>query len=126
MKRPHTLAESLPGIRRMALYFWPFTRTRRMLLAGSVLALLLKVGLQSLEPWPLKFVFDRVLRIRHQGRIPVMRTRLDGFDPATLIMIGALAIILITALRGLVEYLSEVGFARLANRVLAEVRSTVF
>jgi ATP-binding cassette subfamily B protein len=126
MKRPHTLAESLPGLRRMALYFWPFTRGRRVLLAGSVLALILKVGLQSLEPWPLKFVFDRVLRIRHHARIPVMRTRLDGFDPATLIMIGALAIIVITALRGLVEYMSEVGFARLANRVLAEVRSTVF
>jgi ATP-binding cassette subfamily B protein len=55
-----------------------------------------------------------------------MRTFLDGFDPATLIMIGAVAIIFITALRGLAEYISEIGFARLANRVVADVRGTVF
>ena len=67
MGRPKTLQKSLPGFWRMARYFWPYIRKQRLLIAGSMLALFAEIGLRSLEPWPLKFVIDRIIGTPHAG-----------------------------------------------------------
>ncbi|MGC8642083.1 MAG: ABC transporter ATP-binding protein, partial [Isosphaeraceae bacterium] len=121
MSRPRTLPESLPGLRHLAVFLGPFLARQRGLLSVSLLALFCEVGLGTLEPWPLKFIFDQVLGARRRAGSSLAQW-VGQFDPATVVTAAALALVLISGLRSLADFFSTVGFARLANRVLAEVR----
>jgi ATP-binding cassette subfamily B protein len=125
MKRAHTLRESLPGLRRIFAHLRPYARKQRVLIAGSFVALFVQVGLHSLEPWPLKFIFDHLLRVKRHSRVPSI-TALEGLDAANLITLAALAIIVVSGLRAVADYLSTFGFAVVANRVLTEVRADLY
>jgi ATP-binding cassette subfamily B protein len=123
MKRPKTLQASLPGMRRILLRFWPYLRKYRLLTAASFLVLLVEVALRALEPWPLKFVIDRLLgatHSRHGGDL------FAAVDTATLLTLAALAIVVITGLRALADYANTLGFGVVGNRVLSEVRNDLF
>ena len=61
---------------RLISAFWPEIRQQHWLLAASLAAVLLTAGLQVLEPWPLKFIYDSLFR---------------GRDAAALIALSALA-----------------------------------
>jgi ATP-binding cassette, subfamily B, bacterial len=125
MRRPSKLKECLPGLRHILSRFWPYIRKQRGLIVGSLLLLFAGVGLRLLEPWPLKIVFDRVIPIHHHkaaSSIPL----LDALDPATLLVLAALAVVAINALRGLADYGYTVGFALTSNRVLTAVRDEVY
>src|SRR5262249_29400587 len=100
-------------------------RKQHRLVAASLLALLAEVVLGTLEPWPLKFIFDHVLGARHPGR-PSIFSALEEFDSSTVITVSALALVLISGLRGLADYWNTIGFARVADRVLAEVRADLY
>jgi ATP-binding cassette subfamily B protein len=95
------------------------------LIAASLLALLAEVVLGTLEPWPLKFIFDHVLGARHRGRFSAF-WGFESYDTSTIITVSALAIVLISGLRALADYWNTIGFARVANRVLAEVRGDLY
>jgi ATP-binding cassette subfamily B protein len=125
MKRRRTLHQSLPGLRHIFLFFWPRLRKQYRLVAASLLALLAEVILGTLEPWPLKFVFDRVLGTRHRGRLSLF-SAFESLDAPTIITVSALAIIVISGLRGLADYWNTIGFARVANRVLTQVRADLY
>jgi ATP-binding cassette subfamily B protein len=125
MKRRRTLHQSLPELRHILRFFWPRLRKQRRLIAASLAALLAEVVLGTLEPWPLKLIFDHVLGVRHRGRSPVFPA-LEALDTSTLITLSALAIILISGLRALADYANTIGFARVANRVLTEVRGDLY
>jgi ATP-binding cassette subfamily B protein len=125
MKRPHTLRESLPGLRRIFAFLRPYARKQRLLIAGSFIALFVQVGIHSLEPWPLKFIFDRLLRVRRTSRLPSIPA-LEGLSPGALLAVAALAIIVMVGLRAIADYLSTYGFAVVANRVLTQVRADVY
>src|SRR5262249_6952563 len=125
MKRPHTLHESLPGLRRIFAFLRPYARKQRMLIAGSFLALFASVAIHALEPWPLKFIFDHLLRVRRHSRVPSISV-LEGLPPGKLLAVAALAIIVLTGLRAIAEYFSGFGFAVAANRVLTEVRADLY
>jgi ATP-binding cassette subfamily B protein len=90
-----------------------------------MLALLAEVVLGTLEPWPLKFIFDHVLGTRHRAR-PSVLSAFEALDTSTIITVSALAIIVISGLRALADYWNAIGFARVANRVLAEVRGDLY
>ncbi len=124
MGRPRTLRQSLPGLRRVVSVLWPYLRRHRAMMGGSVLSLLAAVALNLLEPWPLKFVFDRVLHQGHGGlaRLPVLE-RLDSLE---VLAIAALALVVIVGLRAVAEYFSTVSFALIGNRVLTQVRDDLF
>jgi ATP-binding cassette subfamily B protein len=66
-----------------------------------------------------------VLGARHRGR-PSIFSAFEAFDSSTVITVSALALVLISGLRGLADYWNTIGFARVANRVLAEVRGDVY
>jgi ATP-binding cassette, subfamily B, bacterial len=122
--RPQSIHESLPGLWRVARHFTPYIRRQRALVAGSTLALFAEVVMKALEPWPLKFVFDRVIGP------PVGASSgfaaVDALDPLALLTFAALAVVAVVALRALAAYLSTVGFALVGNRVLTEVRSDLY
>jgi ATP-binding cassette subfamily B protein len=125
MKRRRTFSESLPGLRHLVVYFGPRLRKQHRLVAGTMMALFAEVVLATLEPWPLKLIFDHVLGTQRKGRSYVS-VALAAFDVSTIIAVSALAIILISGLRALAEYASTIGFARVANRLVTEVRGELF
>jgi ATP-binding cassette subfamily B protein len=125
MKRARTLLQNWAGLRRIVVHFWPAIRKHRSLLGVSLLAVLAGVVFRVLEPWPLKFIFDRLFPGKHY-RLPLPIPALDGLEPATLITLAALATVLITGLRALADYANTVGFAKVGNRVLTEVRGDLF
>jgi ATP-binding cassette subfamily B protein len=125
MKRPRTLPESVPRLRQIFVFLRPHLRRQRVLLAGSVLALLAEVVLSTLEPWPLKFIFDHVLGSKRRSGSALVAL-VEGWEPATIVTASALAIIVLSGLRSLADYVSTVGFARVANRILAEIRGQVY
>jgi ATP-binding cassette subfamily B protein len=90
-----------------------------------LLALLAEVGLRILEPWPLKFIFDHVLGTKRRGGSAVLPS-VVALDPATIITVSALAIVIINGLRALADYGSTIGFTRIANRVLTAVRGELY
>lgn len=125
MAQPQSFKQSLPGIWRVLRHFWPQTRKHRWLMATSWAALLAEVGFRLLEPWPLKVVFDRVINKMH-GAHGYKVTFFDIFDPITLLAIMATLTVLLTALRAMAGYWTTVGFAKIGNRVLAQVRLQLY
>ncbi len=125
MSRPQTLSKSLPGLWRITKYFWPQLRKHRPLILGAMTALFAEVGLRLLEPWPVKFVFDRVIGTSRGARawgIPA----LANFSPTALIALAALGAASISGARALAAYWNNIGFAKLGNRVLTQVRSQLY
>jgi ATP-binding cassette, subfamily B, bacterial len=125
MSRPQKLQETLPGLWRVFRHFWPWIRRQRPLIAGSLLALFAGIALRLLEPWPLKVVLDCVI---HTGRPARLATTpaLEALDPMLLLTLAALAVVVISGLRALMDYYNAVGFAVLGNRVLREVRDHAY
>src|SRR2546421_3942415 len=120
---PETVPKPLPGLWRILSHFWPQVRQYRLLIAGSWTALLAEVGLRLLEPWPLKVIFDTLFaKERRLYRVSIY----DIFDPVTLLTMAAIAVVTITALRALSAYWNTIGFAKLGNRVLTQVRTQLY
>src|SRR6266496_6538195 len=125
MAKSGNLRENLPGLWRISRYFWPHTRQYKGLIAASLFALLAEVGLRLLEPWPLKFVFDRILDSGRRDRLRFLPDW-QGVDVMTLLAIAAAAVVLVTSLRSLASYWQTVGFAQIGNRILRKVRSQLY
>jgi ATP-binding cassette subfamily B protein len=117
--------ERLPSLRRILAYFWPYLRKYRLLIAGSLVALLVETAFQSLGPWPLKFIFDLLFHTKRHGHAASLEF-LERLDPYTVLTLAAVAMVVITALRGLANYLSTIGFSLVGNRVLTEVRNDLY
>ncbi|QCO56678.1 ABC transporter ATP-binding protein (plasmid) [Pseudorhodobacter turbinis] len=119
--RKDKLSEVMPSLGRILRRLAPYLRGHHGVLGGSVLALLAATAMKLLEPWPLKFVIDRV--------VPSAAGEVAGLAqlaPTTLLALCAVGLVVITALKALFQYLSTVGFAIVGNRVLTKVRSDLF
>lgn len=121
--RPGRLVAALPGLWRIVIRFAPYLRKERALIAGSVLALPAVTLLRLLEPWPLKFVIDRLVGVHAHT---AGAGGLAAIDTATLIPLCALALVLVVALKAGAEYLATVGFSLVGNRVTSAVREDLF
>src|SRR2546429_9715649 len=114
MGRPLSLRDSLPGLGRLTRRFWPYVRRERPLIMVSLVALYAEIGLRLLEPWPLKWVLDRVAGVtRHRGlsRLPL----LHALAPATLPALSAGAVIVFAGPRGLAASHNTLRVARLGE-----------
>jgi len=127
MAQPPSLRDSLPGLGRLLRRFWPYVRRERRLVTASLVALYAEIGLRLLEPWPLKVVLDRILApSTAHGHAGSGLHLLRDVDPATLLLLSALAVIGFAGLRALAAYYNTVGFALVGNRVLTAVRSELY
>ena len=125
MSRPAKLKECLPGLGHIFSRFRPYIRKQRGLIAGSLISLFLGVGLRLLEPWPLKIVFDRVIGVQKNDALAAI-PGLDALEPMHLLLLAAIGVVFIIALRSLADYGCTVGFALASNRVLSAVREQVY
>lgn len=124
MSRPKGLPQVMPAFLRIVRRLWPYVRKNRVLLWAALAAVLARTALRLLEPWPIKWVFDRVL-------VPVPDPRdglpfLGALDAGTLTIVAALTLMAIFGLRALAEYWSSVWFAIVGNRVVTEVRDDLY
>ena len=111
MSRPQNLHDSLPSLwRHLCMRFGRCIRRQRPLVVGSLVMLLISVGLKLLEPWPLKWVFDHVLKSKNVGNRRLFDDFFATLDSMTLLGVAVGSLLLVTA-RALAEYLSSVGFA---------------
>lgn len=125
MARPVSVLASVPGISHFLRVFAPFVRPQRGLIGGALIALLLGTLLRILEPWPLKFVIDRIAgQSPERGRVSIQA--IQSWEPTTLLSVAALALVAIAALRAGASYLSTVGFALAGNRSLTAIRAALF
>ncbi len=127
MARFPSLNESLPGLWHMLRYFWPWVRRQRGLIAASLVVLFLGILLRLAEPWPLKFILDRVIpapadRPGGMHSLPFI----DDMSTTVLATVLAIAVVVITSLRAFTDYFHKIGFAKVGNRVLRKVRDKVF
>src|SRR5688572_11619263 len=126
-RRDNSLRQTLPGLGKIFRRLWPYMRRQRGLITTSLVALLLGVGFRLLEPWPLKFVFDRIVSNGAKATDPFWFVpKLEAMDARTMLIVVAVALVLITSLRATFEYVTEVAFARIGNRVLACVRNDLY
>lgn len=108
----------------MICWLWPYVRTHRALLAGSTVALIAEICLRVLEPWPLKWVFDR-LSLENTPRSGGA-TFLDRLDPLELFIVAAVGTVAITGFRALADYLNTLGFSIIGSDVLTGIRHDVY
>lgn len=122
--RPTSLRETVPGFRRILRGFAPYLRQHRMMLAGGVGALFAATATRLMEPWPLKFIIDRVVTSPAGGGSGIALA--DGLDTMTLLTLASAAVVVIIALKAAATYLSTIAFAMVGSRVLTEVRNDLF
>ena len=124
MARPKNVKELTPRLGYILRRLWPYTRNYRLLMAGSLLALMAEVFFRLLEPWMLALVLDHVI-IQQSGAPPNLPI-LGEMEPTTLLVVASVGLVLIVGLRSLTVYLSTVGFALVGNRVLSKVRADLY
>lgn len=125
MSSKKSFKKAKPSLFRFIKKFSPILRHQKALISGSFLALFAEIFLRLLEPWPLKFIIDRVIITDHSGEhlsIPVI----DALDPMTLLTYAAFGVLIVAGLRGVSSYYNKVGFALIGNRFLTEVRSMLY
>lgn len=125
MGRPVSLKASVPSLWRIFVRFWPQIRKQRLLIIGSMMCLFVEVFFRLLAPWPLKFVFDRVIVDSPAGGSSGIAA-IDALDSLTLLTVAAVAMVLIACVRALLYYLNRVGFALAGSRALYKARGELF
>ena len=123
MARPRSIRVALGGLARFARVFAPHVRGQGAVIGGAMAALLAETLLRVLEPWPLKFVIDRIVG-RGGGRVSL--PAIEALDAGTLFMLAAVALVLLTSLRAVTAYFSAIGFALAGNRTLTTIRGALF
>ena len=125
MARRPTLRESIPSLRGMVVRFRPLIARERKLLIGASIALVAEVFMRLAEPWPLALVLDRVI-VTGPDRAPTGVAPLDALEAGQLLFVAGVVLLVVTALRAAMAYLSTVALALAGNRVLTIIRADVF
>lgn len=124
-EKPANISTALPGLRRILACFSPYLRSHTGLLAGSLLALLFGIAAQLLEPWPLKIVIDWIVS-DHPNIGVVQIPQLARLTTMQFLTLLALSLVVIISLRGVLSYLSSIGFALAGTRTMAKMRDDLY
>ncbi|MBY9076716.1 ABC transporter ATP-binding protein/permease [Nocardioides sp. WL0053] len=116
--RPTTLRDSVSGIRRLAPYLRPHLAAERRLLAIGSVAFFAEVGMRLLEPWPLKYVIDGIVKTGGGTS--------SGTDVSTMLVVACLALVGFTTMRATASYVNTLTLALAGNRILSRVRADVY
>jgi len=113
----------LPALTRFINHFSPEINKRKLLIVGSFAALLIETGFRLLEPWPLKFIFDKIL-VPNPSEVHFIFGY--NFDTFSLLTLLALSIVAIAIIEGSAAYLSTFGMALAAIQILSEIRGNLY
>ncbi len=125
MSRPTKIKNSLVGIRRFVRYFSPYLKDYKLLIAGAFAGLFAQAAVRLLEPWPLKFIIDK-LTYSGNSRSNWVLEFLSSLDTNTYFLLLAASLVLITALRAYLNYITIIYTAVIGNRLLTKIRGVLF
>ncbi|MCB5275629.1 putative ABC transporter ATP-binding protein [Arthrobacter sp. SO5] len=111
------------GLRRSLRCVRPHLRQHRLLMTVGFVALAADVLLRLLEPWPVKIVIDAVTRSLGAS-FTKPGPHMDA-SAETLLLCGG-AIVVISILRAVANYYSQISFALVGTRVAADLRARTF
>lgn len=123
--RPAGIKSSLATLTRFARVFWPHVRSQWRLIVIGLAGLLAGTLMRVLEPWPLKFVIDRITE-RGPDQVRVSIDAINQLTSEQLLLGAAIALVIIAALRAVMTYASTIGFALAGNRSLTRIRAALF
>ncbi len=112
------MSEPRSALHRTWALLRPHVRGQRRLAAGGLAAVFGEVAMRLLEPWPVKVVVDLV--VPADAGLPVRS------DVGRVIVVAALAVLVVAALRALASYLSTVAFALVGARVTTALRAQLY
>ncbi len=119
-RRKTKLKEVIPKLSHVYAYFWPEIRAYRGRIVASLLALLGAVAFRLLEPWPMKFFLDYVLRPTPDSGW------LGEFQPQQILLAVAVSTVVVAVARAYFDYVSRVGFFVVGNKVVVKVRDRLY
>ena len=105
--------------------FWPQIYKQKSTIAISFAALIAETCFRLLEPWPLKFMFDKIILTGFNVE-PIGIKIIDDFGAMGLLTILALAIVAIASLRAVTAYYSSVSSALAATNIMTEIRNLLY
>ncbi|MEO0802210.1 MAG: ABC transporter ATP-binding protein [Cyanobacteria bacterium J06642_2] len=120
-RKQQSLTSVLPSLWSILRHFWPYIRKQWSLLLVAAVATFVEIGARLLEPWPLKYIFDRVL-------VEELLVGANGEHRYHWLMLSALAIavVAITGLRAISGYASRVAMALAATKIMTRVRGDLY
>lgn len=107
-------------------YCLPSLKKQHLILTGSILALFGEVIMQILQPWPLKFVIDRITSSSSRFEGNEIFQMIETLDTTTLLIICAIGLVSIVALKALATYSNTVGFTIIGTKILTDVRNMLY
>ena len=125
MPRNSGFLQNLNTLFRFSKYCSPILKKQSSILSLSFLALFGQILFQILQPWPLKFVIDRIVSYDRTGGPEIFKI-IESFDTTTLLIFSAIAFILIASMKALSSYSTTVGFATVGNRLLTQIRNLLY
>jgi ATP-binding cassette, subfamily B, bacterial len=97
-------------------------------LTGGLFAVIGVSCADLLQPWPLKIVFDRVLRTGHQqeGWLNRQVTAIAGGDPVTILQFAAVAALVIAIVGAVCSYFEKYLTSQVGQWVMHDLRRTLY
>ncbi|MFN3015806.1 ABC transporter ATP-binding protein [Vibrio coralliilyticus] len=124
MARPKGLKQSLPSLLRFYYYVQPYVKQRKWLIAGAFAGLFGQTLLRLLEPWPLKYIIDRLASPEFSATNDLQALAHLPMSAYFAVLAGALVIIILC--RSLLTYSTTVFMALAGNHVIISLRGKVF
>ncbi len=123
-RRKHAKAPAEPSpLRRTLRCVRPHLREHRLLITWGFIAMAADVLLRLLEPWPVKIVIDAV---SHSLGANLRRSPFSVEASPEMLLLCAGAVVAISLIRAVANYLSAISFALVGTRVSSELRARTF
>lgn len=119
------LAQIVPDLMQVYQYFWQDIRLQSKLIFSSFAALLLGIVFRLLEPWPLKFVLDRVFNKTGDSSATTI-TLPENWSTSSIVLFVAMAVVVIAVVGAITDYSSQAGFFKIGNFMVIRVRDRVY
>jgi ABC-type multidrug transport system fused ATPase/permease subunit/Ser/Thr protein kinase RdoA (MazF antagonist) len=119
-------AQDVRATFRGAYRFRGELRTHWRMLAGAFLFSLAFAAVRLAEPWPLKFIFDNVLRGDPLATGHGWIDRMLGGDRIAILVAAAIAILVLALLRGITAYYQTVMTSVVGQQVVLSMRQRLF
>ena len=122
-RRKQKLKEVLPSFWQVMAHFWPYAQPQRLLIGGSLAALMGSMAFRLLEPWPLKFVIDHLVPVDAGTANPPW---IEQLGTNTLLLLAASALVLFAFLRAATAHAANVGLFTVGSRAVTRLRNDVY
>ncbi|MFB9217859.1 ABC transporter ATP-binding protein [Vibrio sinaloensis] len=124
MARPSGLKQSLPSLLKFVRHTKPYLNEKEWLIGSAFGFLILQAFVRMLEPWPLKYIVDRL--VVNDPTSAVHFAAFAQLSPIHYIFTFSLILIALVAIRAVVTYMATISMAVAGNHVITRLREKLF